>query len=128
MKFGPVPVREAKGAVLAHSVALPGGSIRKGVVLKAPDIDLLEVAGVAEVIVARLDPEDVPEDAAALRIGEVLAGEAVRLGVAATGRVNLIAERAGLIRVNAPAVAAMNAVDEGVTLACLQDLRRVGED
>jgi molybdenum cofactor cytidylyltransferase len=128
VKFGPVPVRVAEGAVLAHSVALTGGPIRKGAVLMTADLDRLEAAGVAEVIVARLDPEDVPEDAAALRIGEALAGEALRLGVAATGRVNLIAERAGLIRVNAPAVAAMNAVDEGVTLACLPDLRRAGQD
>ena len=34
MEFGAVTVGEAAGAVLAHSVALPGGKLKKGTVLK----------------------------------------------------------------------------------------------
>ena len=34
MQFGPVPLAEAEGAILAHSVPLPeGGRLRKGIVL-----------------------------------------------------------------------------------------------
>ena len=29
MRFGPVPVGEAEGAILAHSLKLPGGTLRK---------------------------------------------------------------------------------------------------
>ena len=38
MKFGPVDLAEAEGAILAHSVALPSGRLRKGHVLEAGDV------------------------------------------------------------------------------------------
>ena len=34
MKFGATPTTDAKGAFLAHSVALPKGRLRKGVLLE----------------------------------------------------------------------------------------------
>ena len=72
MKFGPVPVGEAQGAVLAHSVALEKGRLRKGAVLSAADMAALQAVGLAEVIVARLDPGDLGENAAAERIAAAL--------------------------------------------------------
>ncbi|MEN8750232.1 MAG: molybdopterin biosynthesis protein, partial [Marivita sp.] len=46
MKFGAVPLLEAEGAILAHSVALPKGRLRKGVVLDAAAVGKLTAAGV----------------------------------------------------------------------------------
>ena len=37
MEFGPVPLAQAEGAILAHSVPLPAGRLRKGLVLGAED-------------------------------------------------------------------------------------------
>ena len=68
MRFGPVPTGEAAGAMLAHSIKLDGGRLRKGHVLEDGDIATLLAAGQAEVIVARLDPGDVGEDAAAAEV------------------------------------------------------------
>ena len=51
MKFGPVAVAEAEGAILAHSVRHAGGVLKKGTVLGAADIAALGEAGVAEVVV-----------------------------------------------------------------------------
>ena len=42
MKFGPVPVGDAVGAILAHSVKHAGGMFKKGRVLTADDIALLK--------------------------------------------------------------------------------------
>ncbi|KKL12295.1 hypothetical protein LCGC14_2537210, partial [marine sediment metagenome] len=42
MRFGPVPVAQAEGAILAHSQATPSGRIRKGRALCADDIAALQ--------------------------------------------------------------------------------------
>lgn len=128
MKFGPVPVGEAEGAILAHSVQVDGGVVRKGTRLSGGDISRLAASGLTELLVARIEPGDLTEDEAALRIAERLRSEGLRLGAAATGRVNIISQTAGLVRINAGAIAAMNGVDEGITLAALADFMRVSAD
>lgn len=52
MIFGPQPLSKAEGAILAHSVALEKGRLRKGHQLSAQDIEALGRAGVTEIIVA----------------------------------------------------------------------------
>ena len=65
MKFGPVPVEDAAGAVLAHAARLPDGRLRKGIRLTEAEVARLQAAGITEVVVARLEDGDVDEDAAA---------------------------------------------------------------
>ena len=60
MKFGPVPLEEAKGAILAHSQRLADKMLRKGSVLDEAAINLLREAGRVEVIAARLEPGTSP--------------------------------------------------------------------
>jgi molybdenum cofactor cytidylyltransferase len=129
MDFGAVPVGEAAGAVLAHSVALETGKLKKGRVLDAADIAALEAAGVAQVTVARLGPDDLGEDAAALMLAEALVdgAEGLRLSKPFTGRVNLHATRIGLARLDADRLNAANAVDDMVTLATVPPWHRMGE-
>lgn len=122
MRFGPVPVAGAGGAILAHSVALPGGRrLRKGQVLGASEVAALEAAGLAEVTVAVLGPDDLHEDAAAARIAAALVpdpeAQGLRLSPAATGRVNIHATGPGVVEVDAVAVDRLNAVDQMITLA-----------
>ncbi|MDG1119158.1 MAG: molybdopterin-binding protein [Flavimaricola sp.] len=129
MRFGAVPLSGAEGAILAHSVDTPGGRLRKGLCLGAADIAALAAAGLEEVIVARLDPGDVAEDAAAARIARALvpdpAGQGLTAGVAATGRVNLHAAGPGVIDLSPDAVAAMNRVHPMITLATVPAWQRV---
>lgn len=127
MEFGEVAVGEAAGAILAHSLAVGGLRLRKGHVLDAADVAALAAAGIAEVTVARAGPQDMPEDAAAGALGAALVGEAtaLRAGAAATGRVNLYAEAAGLLAVDAAAVTRLNLADPSITLATLPNLARV---
>jgi molybdenum cofactor cytidylyltransferase len=129
MHFGPVSVAEAAGAVLAHSLAAGELRLKKGRVLAPADIVALAASGVTEVTVARLEPGDVAEDAAAEAVAAALApgAEALGLTVSApfTGRVNLFAAAAGVLRVDRAAVDALNAVDPAITLATLADWARV---
>jgi molybdenum cofactor cytidylyltransferase len=114
------------GGILAHSEAVPGGGrLRKGAVLTAEDVALLAAAGLAEVTVARLDPGDVAEDAAATRLGAAVAGAGVTVTPAANGRVNLKAAGPGVARIDAAAVHALNRVHPAITLATLPPLQRV---
>lgn len=125
MFFGPVPVREAEGGILGHSLSAGSERFRKGRLLSAQDIATLEKAGHVSVHIARLDPDDVPEDEAAHRIGAALAGPNARTAAAFTGRANLYAETAGLVRIDAARLDELNEIDEAITVATLADYEPV---
>lgn len=121
MKFGSVPLADARGAILAHAATLPDGRIAKGTRLASDDIRRLGEGGHATVVAATLEADDLPEDEAAARIGASLASPLVRIDPAATGRVNLFAERNGVLVVDRWRVDRLNAVDPGITLATLAE-------
>jgi molybdenum cofactor cytidylyltransferase len=129
VRFGSVPIDEASGCVLAHSHRLPGGALRKGLVLTPGHVERLREAGVTSVIVARLEDGDVGEDVAAATLGSRLPGAFVRTAAARTGRVNLFAERDGVLVIDAPRVDGINAIDEALTVATLRahSVVRAGE-
>ena len=131
MKFGPMPVEQAEGAVLAHSLALPGGRLRKGRVLTGADLAALKEAGRAEVIVAQLEPGDVDEDTAAGALAAALVPDPAAAGLIVetpfTGRVNIRASGPGVVGMDAEAIAALNAVDPMITLATVPEHQRVTE-
>ena len=78
MKFGPAPLDEARGAIMAHSQRVGERMIRKGAVLDDAAIAALRAAGRTEVICARLEPGDVPEDIAADRLADAAGLAAAR--------------------------------------------------
>ncbi len=126
MKFGPVPVADAEGAIAVHSIRAPGLVLKKGTVIGKPEIAALQAAGIASVVVARLEPHDVPEDVAAAEIAAAVAGDAVRVDRAFTGRANLFAAAAGVLVVDAAAIDRLNQVDESITFATLAGLHPGG--
>lgn len=128
MIFADVPLADAEGAVLAHSVQLDDGRLSKGRRLDGEDLSRLASAGIATVTVARLEPGDLSEDAAAARVGAAVEGAGLRLGPVFTGRVNLIADAPGIVSVDASKVTAFNAIHEGLTLATVPHLSRIAED
>ncbi len=125
MRFGILSLDEAEGAVLAHGLRAPGVDFRKGRRLSAEDLARLAAAGISRVTAARLEPGDVPEDEAAARIGAALVGPGIRAAAAATGRVNLHAEAAGILEVDRASVDRLNGVAEAITLATLAPFTRV---
>ena len=119
MKFGPVPIKDAAGAILAHSARLPGRVVKKGTPLTSDDIAAFADAGIQSITALRLDPHDVNEDAAAAEIAKAIGGGNIRIDDAFTGRANLFAEKAGLLVFDRSALDRLNLVDEAVTLATL---------
>ena len=127
MRFGPVPLDHAMGAILAHSVPLPGQPMRKGAVLTHADIETLRAAGLTEVTVAALDAGDVAEDNAATRLAIALVpgDQGLTLTRAFTGRVNLKATGPGIVALDAAAIHALNRIHPSITLATLPPFARV---
>jgi molybdenum cofactor cytidylyltransferase len=119
MRFGEVPVAEATGAILAHSLKLGAAVLKKGRVLSAADVALITAAGLDHVVAARLDPGDIREDEAATRIAVAAAGPNITTATAFTGRANLFAEARGLFVVDKGRLDRLNSVDEAVTLGTL---------
>jgi len=127
MRFGPVPLKEAEGAILAHAVRIDGIALKKGDLLTAERCRALAAGGVSQVVAARLDEGDVSEDEAARLLAARIAGPNVRGAPAFTGRVNLFAKKAGLVLIDAAAIDRVNAVDESITVATLPPFRTVAE-
>ncbi|MBZ9733951.1 molybdopterin-binding/glycosyltransferase family 2 protein [Mesorhizobium sp. CA18] len=119
MKFGPVPIDEAEGAVLAHATTAGEKRFRKAHRLSREDIEALKAAGVAEVVAAVLAEGDLGEDAAAAKIAAAMRHRNIEVKPAATGRVNLHAEAPGVFTVDAAMIDAINAVDPAITIATL---------
>jgi molybdenum cofactor cytidylyltransferase len=123
MKFGPVPLQESVGKILAHNLIDAHGRkvFNKGHEVKPDDLGKLRALGMEAVVVAALDSTDLGENEAAQRVGMALAGAGVRVVAPGVGRANLIAEAAGPLRINVPVLARLNNIDEGITIATLHE-------
>lgn len=110
MRVEKLPLVEAVGHILVHNQAGPDGRkiLKKGHLLAEKDLATLQGLGLAEVYVAILGEEDVGENEAARRLGEIIVGEGLRPSSATTGRVNLIAQVNGLLKVNIEALLEFN--------------------
>lgn len=121
MIFGEIPIDEAEGVVLAHSVRAAEARFSKGRKLSFDDVAALEAAGIASVIGVRLAPGDLMEDEAAARLAAAVPPDHLRLSPAATGRVNFFASANGLFRASRDIVDRFNRIDPAITLACRED-------
>ena len=74
MKFMRMPLAEAEGALLAHSLRTPQGAFKKGRLLSREDTVALRVAGIEKVVAARLDAGDISEDTAATQVAGAARG------------------------------------------------------
>lgn len=125
MRFGPAPLHDCEGAILAHSQLIGGRRWPKGRTLTADDIAAARAAGVERLVVAQLEPGDVPEDQAATALGAALAGDHVALQPPVHGRVNLTAEGDGVTLIDPEAVNRINLINESITLGVRAPYERV---
>lgn len=137
MKFGPVPVADAAGAVLAHSMEAaktPYGTsksyrLAKGTLLNAQHLSDLAQHGHTHVTVARLEHGDVEENQAAQQLANALVcapdQQGIRIAQPGAGRVNLYAQHAGVAVVESARINALNAIDPMITIATVPPFHRV---
>ena len=125
MKFGPVPIREAVGGTLAHALKEGTLVLKKGTIIGEAHVKALFEVGIAEIVVARPEAGDIDENEAARRIAESAIDVEVVAEAAFTGRVNLFAASAGILRIDEARIHAANNVDDSITVATLPDYRKV---
>ncbi|SDW47744.1 molybdenum cofactor cytidylyltransferase [Ruegeria halocynthiae] len=129
MKFGSVPLSDACGAILAHSVKAGDFKLRKGIALTSENIAHLQQAGLSEVTVARLEPGDCHEDEAAALLATALvpdpAQAKLRVTDAFTGRVNLLADGPGVAVLNPDALQNFNQINPMITVATVPQYQQM---
>ena len=125
MKFGAVAPKDAIGATAVHTIRQGTLVLKKGTLVGAVEAAALDAAGIAEIVVARLEPGDVSEDVAAAEIATAIAGESVHVDRAFTGRANLFARSAGILVVDRDPIDRLNRVDEAITVATLSAYKPV---
>lgn len=126
MKVEKVSLNQALGHILLHNQVGPDGRkiLKKGIKLSPEDIQQLESLGKSQVYVAILDEDDLDENEAARRLGDLIAGEGIKATTATTGRVNLMAETAGVFKVNVNALLEFNQ-QPGITLGVIANNSQV---
>jgi hypothetical protein len=115
-----------QGWILAHEVrSLEGRRLfRKGTVLGPEELSQWGAVEPGTVHLIELQPGDVHEDEAGKRIARAVAGEGLELRGPIQSRYNLVANRKGLLRVDADLLRRINRV-EGVTVFTLLDRQTV---
>ena len=125
MKFGAVAPKDARGATAVHTIRQGDLVLKKGTLIGPAEIAALEAAGIKDVVVAQLEPDDVSEDVAAAEIAKKVAGPGVHIDRAFTGRANLFAQVPGVLVVDKDAIDRLNRVDEAITFATLPAFKPV---
>lgn len=127
-----VPVEKAVGMVLGHDITrivaggYKGPAFKKGHIISARDIDPLRNLGKEHIYVLTLEPGQVHENDAALRIASAAAGRGLRLSEPSEGKVDLYAQADGLLKVHVEALNKINAIDE-IVFATLHGFQPVTE-
>jgi hypothetical protein len=114
-----IPLQEAVGCTLAHDITeirpgeFKGPAFRKGHVVSHEDLCHLQRLGKNHLYVIDLEPDEIHENEAAAILADALAGAGVVWkNRPREGRINLVAGRDGLLRVNAAVLEAFNGVEE----------------
>lgn len=125
-----VHVNEAVGMVLGHDLTkivpgeYKGPAFKKGHIIQAEDIPYLKDIGKEHIFLIELSEGQLHENDAAGRIAHCVAGANTHFADPAEGRINILAQQDGLLRINREAVTRINSVEHAV-LATLHGNRLV---
>ncbi len=122
-----VPVDEAAGMVLAHDITeirpgeFKGRAFKKGHIVREEDITHLRRLGKEYLFLLDIGEDEIHENDAAYAIAKALAGEGVNMGgEPSEGKINLVASRDGLLKINRDALLRFNMLGE-VMCATMHD-------
>jgi molybdenum cofactor synthesis domain-containing protein len=114
-----VPVNEAVGTVLSHDITeirpgeFKGRAFKKGHIVKEADVEHLKRLGKENLFILEIKDDEMHENDAAYAMAKALAGEGIKIaGEPKEGKINLIAGRDGLLKVNHRALTDFNMLGE----------------
>jgi len=110
-----ISVTEAVGTVLAHDITeirpgeFKGRAFKKGHIIREEDVCRLQRLGKENLFVLNIAEDEMHEDDAAYALANALIGEGVKIKEEPKeGKINIIAERNGLLKINKDALLAFN--------------------
>lgn len=121
---------QAVGKVLCHDMtqivkgAYKGPRFKKGHIIQDEDIPVLLSMGKHHIHLMDLDPGELHEEDAGLRLAEAVAGPGTVIKGPSEGKYELIAAGMGLLRVNAKTLLKINRIPQ-IAIATLHDLTPV---
>lgn len=127
MIFGARPPEKAFGCILAHKTRIGNKSLPKGHILSESDCSELRSQGTASVVVAQLEEGEIGENEAACRLAHSASGSNIYADTAVTGRVNLYAQKNGVLTLDADAITQANLINPSLTFATLPRFAKVNE-
>jgi molybdenum cofactor synthesis domain-containing protein len=113
-----IPVEEAVGLPLAHDITeiVPGKhkgpAFRRGHIVRQEDIPKLLDVGKRNLYVMELEKDELHEEDAARRLAQAAAGANLKLTDPSEGRVNLVAEIPGLLKVDVDLLYRLNSLGD----------------
>ena len=114
-----VPVTEAVGMVIAHDITeiipgkFKGRAFKKGHIVREEDVCHLQRLGKENLFILEMKEDEMHENDAAYAIANALAGSGVKLdGEPREGRINLVAQIDGLLKVDRKALFKFNMLGE----------------
>jgi hypothetical protein len=112
-------VADAVGTVLAHDVTeirpgeFKGRAFKKGHIIRKEDVCHLQRLGKENLFVLNIAEDEMHEDEAAYALAHALMGEGVQIkGGPEEGKINIVAERDGLLRINKETLLEFNMLGE----------------
>lgn len=122
-----VPVHQAVGTVLAHDITeirpgeFKGRAFKKGHLIREEDVCHLQRLGKEHLFVLHVAEDEMHENDAAYAVAEALMGDGVAIqGEPREGKIDIIADRDGLLTINKERLLAFNMLGE-VMCATLHD-------
>jgi molybdenum cofactor synthesis domain-containing protein len=113
-----IPVEEAIGLPLAHDITeiVPGKhkgpAFKRGHIVRQEDVSKLLDVGKRNLYVMELEKDELHEEDAARRLAKAAAGSNLKLTDPSEGRINLVAEISGLLKVDADLLYRFNSLGE----------------
>lgn len=110
-----ISVKDAVGTVLAHDITeirpneFKGRAFKKGHIIREEDVCHLQKLGKEHLFVLNIAEDEMHEDDAAYALANALIGPGVRIeGEPKEGKINIVAETDGLLKINKDALLAFN--------------------
>jgi molybdenum cofactor synthesis domain-containing protein len=114
-----IPVHQAIGTVLAHDITeirpgeFKGRAFKKGHIIREEDVCHLQRLGKEHLFVLHVAADEMHENDAAYAIANALMGQGVAIkGEPKEGKISIVAERDGLLKIDRDALLAFNTLGE----------------
>ncbi len=128
-----IKTEDAIGMILAHDITeiIPGKfkgiAFKKGHIIKEEDIEKLLRIGEENVYVFSLGEDELHENDAAIRLGNIFAGPGVCFSEPGEGKINIKPEYRGLLKINRELLDEVNDVGD-ICLATIHENMKVEKD